>query len=103
MARVSTRRVIGHVSLLLLWNWRGTIQSGGENEREVTMPKVVVSELVRVTVMVLLCAGDIETNPGPQDSLDFIYLLSLLEKVVALMRDIFGGDKRQSYLSAAKT
>ena len=89
------------VPLLLVWNWRRAVESSGEKEREPAISKVVVSEFVHVAVMVLLCAGDIQTNPGPRDTLDLNDLLSLLEEVVVLMRDIFHGGKRQSYPSNA--
>ena len=83
--------------LLFVRNWRRAVHGSGEKEREPAISKVVVSELVDVAVMVLLCDGDIETNPGPGDTLALNYLLRLLEEVVVLMRDIFRGGKGQSY------
>ena len=53
--------------------------------------------------MVLLCVGDIETNPGPRDTLGLNYSLGLLEDVVMLMRETFDGGERQSYPSKAGT
>ena len=86
-----------------LQNWLGSSQDCRKRELQLAAPKAVVLSLLLAILVVLLCAGDIESNPGPWDkphpSLKKLH--SQLEKAIGLLKQIFGGSATESYLSTA--
>lgn len=93
------------IPFAVLSNWLGSsqIQGYAKQEQEQAIPKAVMSALLLVVLILLLCAGDIETNPGPRDELHpgVKNLLSLLEKAMKSLDQVFDGGNQESYLTTA--
>ena len=74
-----------------------------KQDPQLPAPEAVTSVPLLVILMMLLCAGDIETNPGPRDDPHpkLKSLHALLEKAVRLLEQVFGGSTKEDYLSTA--